>query len=268
LLFGIPVLPEGTILLLRFTLPSLKMVVAAVVVHTTPGDAMGLTFLDLMPVHRVVIQELMNPEVLALAPGPLEPTEAAQQTDLRERPGDGTRDTDQAATAGVTSAPPVASEAPASGASGPEPNAARSNDSAAPYRWGGPENRSRRVLVVDDHDRTRTMLRGMIEGKNKKFVVTEARDGEECIQIARDQPPFDLIFLDVDMPRLDGLGACRQLRALGVSSPIIFLTGRNELDDFRAGREAGADTYIKKPILLGTLRSMLGLFTSGSMQRR
>jgi two-component system response regulator MprA len=121
---------------------------------------------------------------------------------------------------------------------------------------------------VDDHDRTRTMLRGMIEGREREFEVSEARDGEDCLRIVREQPPFDLIFLDVDMPRLDGLGTCRELRALGVRSPIIFLTGRGEVDDFRAGREAGADTYIRKPIVLGTLRSMLGLFTSGSLQRR
>jgi two-component system response regulator MprA len=124
------------------------------------------------------------------------------------------------------------------------------------------------VLIVDDHDRTRVMLRGMIEGREKAFVVTEACDGEECLQVVEAQGPFDLIFLDVDMPRLDGLGACRELRARGVRAPIIFLTGRSELGDFRAGRDAGADTYIKKPIVLGTLRSMLGLFTSGSLQRR
>jgi CheY-like chemotaxis protein len=131
----------------------------------------------------------------------------------------------------------------------------------------GAERRPR-VLVVDDHDRTRTMLRGMIEGRKKTFEVTEACDGEDCLRVVREQPPFDLIFLDVDMPRLDGFGTCRELRALGVKSPIIFLTGRSELDDFRIGREAGADTYLKKPIVLGTLRSMLGLFTSGSLQRR
>jgi two-component system response regulator MprA len=86
--------------------------------------------------------------------------------------------------------------------------------------------------------------------------------------VVRESPPFDLIFLDVEMPNLDGLGACRKLREMGVRTPIIFLTGRDGLDDFRAGREAGADTYIKKPIILGTLRSMLGLFTSGSVARR
>jgi len=267
-LHGVPVFPERTILLLRFTLPSLKLVVAAVVVHASPGDGMGLAFLDLAPVHRVGIEELTQPEALAPAPGPPEPPEAPEEMDLFVWSADGTRDAGQAEPAGVASAPPVAAEEPSSGASGPEPTTPRGDDSAEPQRSAESEERPRRVLVVDDHDRTRTMLRGMIEGKSKKFVVTEARDGEECLQIARDQPAFDLIFLDVDMPRLDGLGACRQLRALGVASPIIFLTGRNEVDDFRAGREAGADTYIKKPILLGTLRSMLGLFTSGSMQRR
>ena len=72
------------------------------------------------------------------------------------------------------------------------------------------------------------------------------------------------------MPGMDGGEVARKLTELSETKdiPIIFLTGRHELDDFRAGREAGADTYVKKPILVGTLRSMLGLFTSGSMQRR
>jgi len=301
---SVPVQPEGTILLLRFTLPSLKLVVAAVVVHSSPGEGMGLTFLDLTPLHRVVIEEvvesddlvepdalaelealaepkalaepdalaeleaLVEPEALVPAPGPPEPPEAPQRMSLGERSGDDSRDAGQAERAGVVSAPPVAAEELAPRASGPEPDTARGDHPTEPRGWAASEKRPRRVLVVDDHDRTRLMLRGMIEGKTKEFVVTEARDGEECLQIASEQPPFDLIFLDVDMPRLDGLGACRQLRARGVTSPIIFLTGRNELDDFRAGREAGADTYVKKPILVGTLRSMLGLFTSGSMQRR
>jgi DNA-binding response OmpR family regulator len=105
------------------------------------------------------------------------------------------------------------------------------------------------------------MLRGMIEGRKREFAVAEACDGEDCLRVVREQPPFD-------MPRLNGFETCKKLRALGVRSPIIFLTGRGEVDDFRAGREAGGDTYIRKPIVLGTLRSMLGLFTSGSLQRR
>ena len=74
--------------------------------------------------------------------------------------------------------------------------------------------------------------------------------------------PFDLILLDVDMPEMDGYATCRALRVAGVDTPVIFVTAKGALKDFHAGREAGGDSYLKKPVSRPALRSIVSLFTS------
>ena len=74
--------------------------------------------------------------------------------------------------------------------------------------------------------------------------------------------PFDLILLDVDMPDMDGYETCRALRRAAIDTPVIFVTAKGALKDFHAGREAGGDSYLKKPVSRQALRSIVSLFTS------
>jgi two-component system OmpR family response regulator len=125
-----------------------------------------------------------------------------------------------------------------------------------------------RILVVDDHAPTRSMIRSMIEAdRSAKHEVVEASSGEGALLAVEKGPPFDLILLDVEMPGISGFDACRKLREHGLKTPIVFVTGRGDLKDFNAGREAGGDSYLKKPIARAALRSIVGLFTSGSVSR-
>jgi DNA-binding response OmpR family regulator len=121
----------------------------------------------------------------------------------------------------------------------------------------------KRVLVCDDHAPTRSLIRALLEAeKHEKFDVVEAATGGDCIKAFDSLGPFDLILLDVGLPDMDGYQVCRALRKVDNRVPIVFVTGQGELKDYNAGREAGADSYLVKPIARAALKSMTALFTS------
>jgi len=100
-----------------------------------------------------------------------------------------------------------------------------------------------KILVVDDDARIRKLLRLYLEKAD--FCVTEAENGlEALLQLQQDNP--DLIVLDIMMPVLDGLEACRQIRKLR-TTPILLLTARIEADDKLLAFDSGADDYVEKP---------------------
>ncbi len=107
-----------------------------------------------------------------------------------------------------------------------------------------------RILVVDDEpslvDAVSTALR------YEAFDVTEATTGRTGLAAAQDGG-FSLIVLDVMLPDLDGFAVATRLRADGVTTPILFLTARDGLDDKAAGFAAGADDYLTKPFSLAEL---------------
>jgi two-component system, OmpR family, response regulator len=106
----------------------------------------------------------------------------------------------------------------------------------------------RTVLVVDDDPHIRQLLAFAL-GK-AGLDVAEAEDGEACLRAAERDPP-DLVVLDINMPRMDGLEVCRRLRAPsgphGGDVPILFLSSRDDEIDRVLGIELGADDYVVKP---------------------
>src|SRR5262245_25093491 len=122
---------------------------------------------------------------------------------------------------------------------------------------------AKRVLVVDDHAPTRSLIRSILDAeKGDVFEVVEAANGLECLKAADSNGPFDLILLDVNLPDVDGFEVCRGLRRVDARVPIVFVTAKGELRDYAAGRDAGGDSYLVKPIARASLRSIVGLFTS------
>ena len=102
---------------------------------------------------------------------------------------------------------------------------------------------TRSVLVVDDDPHIRQLLAFAFEKAG--LTVREAGDGEEAMaQVARAMP--DLVVLDINMPRMDGLEVCRRLRATS-EVPVLFLSSRDEEFDRVLGIELGADDYVVKP---------------------
>ncbi|MGI5201159.1 response regulator transcription factor [Spirillospora sp. CA-108201] len=115
-----------------------------------------------------------------------------------------------------------------------------------------------RILVVDDEPAVRESLTSSLEFEG--YRVTGAADGVAALdQVERETP--DLVVLDVLMPRMDGLTACRRLRALGATMPVLMLTARDMVGDRVTGLDAGADDYLAKPFdldeLLARVRALL-----------
>ena len=104
-----------------------------------------------------------------------------------------------------------------------------------------------RVLVVDDLAENREILTSLLEAEG--HVITTAADGVEAIALATAAPP-DLVVMDVTMPRMDGLEACRRLKADPRTElvPVILVTGLLAREDRIAGIEAGCDDFLTKPV--------------------
>ncbi|MEA2193757.1 MAG: two-component system, chemotaxis family, chemotaxis protein CheY [Solirubrobacteraceae bacterium] len=103
------------------------------------------------------------------------------------------------------------------------------------------------VLIVDDDPFIRKLIVTTLEGVSS-FHLHEASDGEEAVRVARSEGPR-LVFLDIDMPRMDGIEACRQMRleASMARSKIVMLTASAD-DSARSRAEAaGADRFLTKP---------------------
>jgi CheY-like chemotaxis protein len=117
-------------------------------------------------------------------------------------------------------------------------------------------NRGQRVLVVDDNTDAAASLALLLN--MEEYEVRTAADGEEAIEQARIFAP-QIIFMDLAMPRLDGLEAARRIRALpqGEEIRIIALTGWGQEADRQRTRAAGMDHHLVKPVSLDALQSVL-----------
>ena len=109
-----------------------------------------------------------------------------------------------------------------------------------------------RILVVEDEPSLALGLEDDL--KLEGYEVEVARDGETASQRAREQP-FDLIILDVMLPRKDGFEVCRELRRAGLRTPVILLTAKTQESDKILGLELGADDYVTKPFSPRELRA-------------
>lgn len=120
-----------------------------------------------------------------------------------------------------------------------------------------------RILVVDDDAVNRDILRTRLEAAG--YEVTEALNGEEGIAAAQKLPP-DLIILDVMMPKVDGLLACRILKSDEKTKgiPIVMLTARSQQLEELRGWESGADEYLTKPCDHQRLLAVVAQFLAGA----
>lgn len=118
-------------------------------------------------------------------------------------------------------------------------------------------NNGVRILVVEDEQRMAALLKqGLTEEGHQVYL---ARDGQEGLEIAQTSS-FDVIILDVMLPRLDGITVARRLRESSNKTPVLVLTARDSVSDVIKGLDAGADDYLTKPfsfdILLARLRAL------------
>lgn len=114
------------------------------------------------------------------------------------------------------------------------------------------------ILIVEDEPAMQLGLKDNLELES--YQVDLAGDGEEGLRKMKDRP-YDLILLDVMLPKLSGFDVCKNARTAGITTPIILLTARGEEIDKIVGLELGADDYITKPFsvreLLARIKAML-----------
>ncbi|RSM48692.1 DNA-binding response regulator [Amycolatopsis balhimycina DSM 5908] len=114
------------------------------------------------------------------------------------------------------------------------------------------------IVIADDEDAVCDSLSRTLRFEG--YAVKIAKDGQEALEVIRESGP-DGVILDVTMPVLDGLEACRRLRADGNLVPVLMLTARQDVTARVAGLDAGADDYLAKPFalqeLLARVRALL-----------
>ncbi len=109
-----------------------------------------------------------------------------------------------------------------------------------------------RILVVEDERRLSTVIKkGFVEDG---FAVDQAFDGEDG-QFLAESEQYDLIVLDIMLPKVDGLTLCKNIRAKNIKTPILMLTAKSSTDDKVAGLDSGADDYLTKPFSFVEFRS-------------
>ncbi|MEZ0329367.1 MAG: response regulator transcription factor [Dissulfuribacterales bacterium] len=115
-----------------------------------------------------------------------------------------------------------------------------------------------RILIVDDEQSIREQLEDLL--KKQKYLVDTVSDGEQAIRRILEQP-YDLIVLDIMLPKINGLEVLREIRSEKIDTPILMLTAKGALNDKVKGLDAGADDYLPKPFstaeFMARLRALL-----------
>ena len=101
-----------------------------------------------------------------------------------------------------------------------------------------------KILLVDDEISIERLVSSMLLDAGYEFAYAD--NGFDALAIAEQEKP-DLIIMDVMMPKMDGFAACRELRARGITAPIIFLSAKGDIVDKGIGFQAGGDDYMVKP---------------------
>jgi DNA-binding NtrC family response regulator len=113
----------------------------------------------------------------------------------------------------------------------------------------------RRILVVDDQESMRTLLKDMLEVIG--YEVTLADGGERALEILQD-PAFELVLSDLNMPGMDGSALLRTIKANLPGLPVVIITGYGTFHTEKRVMKEGADGYISKPCTLSKIQKTLG----------
>lgn len=122
-----------------------------------------------------------------------------------------------------------------------------------------------RILLVDDDYALQQQVKRLLE--NQRYVVVTANDGDEALE-RMSETVFDVVILDIMMPKIDGLTALKQLRKAKIDTRVLLLTARGDAADKVNGLDLGADDYLVKPFssdeLLARMRALLRRYGGAS----
>jgi len=122
-----------------------------------------------------------------------------------------------------------------------------------------------RILVVEDEKKVASFIQRGLE--EEEFTVDVAHDGEEGVTMAG-SVSYDLILMDVMLPKKDGLTAIREIREKQIETPVLCLTAKDTVDDIVSGLDVGSDDYLTKPFAFAELVARVkALIRRGSQDR-
>ena len=121
------------------------------------------------------------------------------------------------------------------------------------------------ILVVEDEKKVASFIQRGLEGEG--FTVDVANDGESGVELGS-KNNYDLILMDIMLPKMDGLEAVRALRAKDVSSPVLCLTAKDTVEDIVAGLDVGSDDYLTKPFAFAELLARVRALVRRGTQER
>jgi len=107
-----------------------------------------------------------------------------------------------------------------------------------------------RILIVEDEKKVASFVKRGLE--EEQYAVDVAYDGEEGLYMAINNP-YDLLILDIMLPKKDGLQVVKELRAKDITTPILCLTAKDKVEDVVAGLDSGSDDYLAKPFAFAEL---------------
>lgn len=122
-----------------------------------------------------------------------------------------------------------------------------------------------RILVVEDEKKVSSFIKRGLE--EEKYEVDVAADGEEGMAMAQARP-YELIILDIMLPKRDGLSVVKELRAQKMATPVLMLTAKDSVDDIVAGLDSGSDDYLTKPFAFAELLARVRALIRRSEQDR
>lgn len=126
------------------------------------------------------------------------------------------------------------------------------------------ENSPVRILLVEDFEPFRTLLRMLLEGKSGLQIIAEVADGQEAVQKAAELKP-GLILLDIGLPSLNGVDAARRIRELSPDSKILFVTQESSPEVVQAALSLGASGYVVKTRVASDLLSAVEVILQGGI---
>ncbi len=107
-----------------------------------------------------------------------------------------------------------------------------------------------RILVVEDEKKVASFIKRGLEEEN--YTVDTAYDGEEGLYMAETNP-YDLILMDLMLPKMDGLTVIKEMRKKEVATPVLCLTAKDAVEDIVSGLDSGSDDYLTKPFAFAEL---------------
>ncbi len=122
-----------------------------------------------------------------------------------------------------------------------------------------------RVLVVEDEKKVASFIKRGLE--EESFDVDVAHDGEEGLYMAESNP-YDLILMDIMLPKMDGLTAIQELRKKDIGTPVLCLTAKDTVDDIVKGLDSGSDDYLTKPFAFAELLARVRTLVRRGQQDR